>query len=265
MPKTICSLWNKLTLAIGLDMLMTSVKLVVYFILFHRIVHQCAGYDYCQNRNPGSQKLFCLGVDGQVLDFGAGYGCLSGPTCSIIISGRKLYRNSTWFKVYIPIEKEAIRIDIWFLITKQDVRFARDSDVTKKLGVRDTMIAKGEVRSNGSLNLYSYQMTDSGKIPTSSSFFSFAPDRKSSRICETFGSRNYTVFSWRTSEYLREGPETFNYHKTPVRVTLRIVSWTLTSQTLRVIRADRHMIFDDPALQQPEGQLEYSMKSREEL
>lgn len=249
------------------SVIFTSTMLIftIGMVLVIDIACLCSAHEYCLNSNLSSQKLFCLGVDKQVLDFGAGYGCLSEPSCSIIISGRKLYKNSTWFKVYLPVQKDAVRVDLWFMITKREVSFAKNSEQTKKLGVRDTMIAKGEGWNNGTLNVFSYRMTNSQKTLTSSSFFSFAPDRKSSKMVEAVGARNYTVFSWRASEYLTEGDETFNYHKTPVRVTLRTLTRSLIDQKVTVIQTDRHMIFEDPSQQQPEGQIENTVKVREEL
>lgn len=226
--------------------------------------------DYCLSPNAGGRKVFCMGVEHHNFHFGPGQGCLSKSTCSIIVSGLVLYPNSSWFKVYIPIDKEATQIDVYFLITKHEVKFAKDSDVTKKLGVRDTMIAKGEVRSNGTISVYSYRIEkdkrrqDTKKL-TSSSFCSFAPDRKQARMRQSFGYSNYTVFCWRTSEYLTEGAETFNYHRVPVRVTLRIALKTLASQNVVVVRSDRHMIFGDPIKQQVRGHMEFSTRQRDEL
>lgn len=224
----------------------------------------CA-YDYCHDVNVGPKKLLCLGVEEHVLHFGAGYGCLYKPSCSIILSGRKLYRNSTWFKVYIPVPAQDTRTDVWFMITKNEVNLAQESESSRRLGVRETMIAKGEVLKNRTMNVYSYRMVNEKKVLTSSSFFSFAPDRASSRLIEGWGPMNYTVFSWRASEYLIEGSETFNYHKTPVQITLRLVTRSSGEESVTLIQTVKHLIFVDAAEQQPSGQISVSFRAREEL
>lgn len=222
-------------------------------------------YDYCFEPNIGAKKLLCMGVDEQVLHFGAGYGCLYHPSCDIILSGRRLYRNSTWFKVYVPLPAPDTRTDVWFMITKEDVNLSQDSEYSKRLGIRETMIAKGEVLKNRTINTYSYRIEKEKKMLTSSSFFSFAPDRTSSQLVEGWGGKNYTVFSWRTSEYLIEGSEAFNYHRTPVQITMRLVTRSASEESVTLIQTVKHLIFVDAAEQQPSGQISITHRSREEL
>ena len=242
---------------------MTAARLLLCFLSC--LVSSSRGsHEYCNDPTWGSQRLFCLGIDDrQVMYFGNGYGCLYQPSCAIIVSGRMMYRNSTWFKVYVPVEEEAERLDIWFLLTKQEVSVSSQSRLESV--VQRTMIAKGEQRvgPTPSLEVYSYRVPTTGrKEMTSSSFFSFAPDKGSTRLRVSIGDQNYTLFSWRASEYLTEGDETYNFIKTPVQLTMRVAWLTATEETVATAQTVRHLLFDDPRRQKPEGYMSVKISSR---
>lgn len=228
---------------------------------------KCAStHEYCQHSYPGTEKLFCLGVKDQQVFFGSGSGCLMQSDCEIIISGLTLYPNSTWFKIYILIPSaDVLRTDVYFMITKKEISFSKNSTIQKRLGVRDVVIAKGELMNNQSFNIYSYMMSEKGKLITSPSFFAFAPDKISSRQFGSLGSQNYTIFSWRSSDHLIENWIKYNYHETPVQVTLRIVSRTQEEDRVTIVQTERYLLFQASSKATPTGEITMSRSRAEEL